>query len=75
MSGAGSPNCRPGSVQLNLKEIYETANWSLQQGDEEVNKRIEQKMYIFKQIAQYFGLKTNLLQGLNCGVLLNRVTQ
>ena len=22
------------------------------------------KMYIFKQIAQYFGLKTNLLQGL-----------
>ena len=24
------------------------------QGDEEVNKRIKQKIYIFKQIAQYF---------------------
>ena len=32
--------------------------------DEEVNKTIKQKIYIFKQIAQYFGLKTNLLQGL-----------
>ena len=26
-----------------LVEKYETANWSLQQGDEEVNKRIKQK--------------------------------
>ena len=42
MSGAGSPSCRPGSVQLNV-EKYETANWSLRQGDEEVNKRIKQK--------------------------------
>ena len=41
--------------------VYETANWSLRQGDEEVNKRIKQKN-IFKQFAQYFGLKTNLLQ-------------
>ena len=33
--------------------------WSLRQGDEEVHKKS-----IFKQIAQlYFGLKTNLLQG------------
>ena len=43
MSGAGSPSCRPGSVQLNLKEKYEMAKWSLQQGDEEVNKRIKNK--------------------------------
>ena len=35
----------------------------LWQGDEEVSKGINKK-YIFKQIAQYFGLKTNLLQGL-----------
>ena len=27
-------------------------------GDEEVNKRITTKKFIFKQIAQYFGLKT-----------------
>ena len=40
------------------------ANCSLQQDDEEVNKRIKQKKYIFKQSAQYFGLKTNLLQEL-----------
>ena len=45
-------------------EKFETANWSLGQGDEEVDKRIIEKKYIFKQIAQYFGLKTNLLQGL-----------
>ena len=32
-------------------------------GYEEVNKTIRQKIYI-QQIAQYFGLKTNLLQGL-----------
>ena len=42
-------------------EKFETANWSLWQGDEEVDKRIIEKIYIFKQIAQYFGLKTNLL--------------
>ena len=34
------------------------------QGDKEVNKKDETKQYIFKQIAQYFSLKTNLLQGL-----------
>ena len=28
---------------INLLETYETANWSLRQGDEEVNKRIQQK--------------------------------
>ena len=41
-------------------EKCKTANWSLRQGDE-VNKRIVIKIYIyiFKQIAQYFGLKTN----------------
>ena len=37
MSGAGSPSCRPGSVQF----------LSLRQGDEEVNKRIKQKKYIY----------------------------
>jgi len=46
MSGAGSPSCRPGSVQQQLVEKYETANWSLRQGDEEVNKRIKQKINI-----------------------------
>ena len=54
---------------IKLVEKYETANWSLQQGDEEVNKRIKQKTYIFKQIAQYFGLKTNPLQGLNPNII------
>ena len=44
-------------MQKNMKgQTYED--------DEEVNKTIKQKIYIFKQIAQYFGLKTNLLQGL-----------
>ena len=40
--------------------------WSLRQGDKEVNKRIKQKIYIYilKQTAQYFSLKTNPLQGL-----------
>ena len=33
------------------------------QGEEKVKKRIKEK-YIFKQTAQYFGFKTNLLQGL-----------
>ena len=44
---------------INLKKNTETANWSLRQGDEEVNKK-----YMFKQNAQYFGLKTDLFQGL-----------
>ena len=44
---------------------YDKANWSLRQGDEEVDKLNKTKIYIFKQIVQYFGLKTNLLQGLN----------
>ena len=43
---------------INLKK-KKTANWSLRQGDEEVNKK-----YMFKQNAQYFDLKTNLFQGL-----------
>ena len=59
MSGTRSPSCRPGTVQK-----YATANWSLRQGDEEINKRVKQKYicYIFNQTAQYFGLKTHLLQ-------------
>ena len=36
---------------LILVEKYETANWSSRQGDEELNKRIKQKKYVFKQIA------------------------
>ena len=48
---------------IKLVEKYETANWSLPQGDEKVNKRTKY-IYIFKQIVQCFGLKTNLLQGL-----------
>ena len=31
---------------IKLVEKYETANWSLRQGDEEVNKGIKQKIYI-----------------------------
>ena len=38
-------------AELFFVEKYETANWSLLQGDEEVNKRIKQTKYIFKQIA------------------------
>ena len=61
--------CRISQLQIwistiKLVEKYKTANWSLWQGDEEVNKKMKQKIYIFKQIARYFGLKTNLLQGL-----------
>ena len=41
MSGAASPSCT-----IKLLEKYETANWSLQPGDEVVNKRIKQKIYI-----------------------------
>ena len=29
-----------------LLEKYETANWSLRQGDEEVDERVKQKIYI-----------------------------
>ena len=32
-------------------EKYETANWSFRPGDEEVNKRLQQKIYI-KQTGQ-----------------------
>ena len=32
---------------LGMKNIYETANWSLRQGDEGVNKRIKQKNIFF----------------------------
>ena len=42
MGRAGSPSCRPGST-IKLVEKYETANCSLGQGDEEVNKGIKQK--------------------------------
>ena len=41
MSGAGSPSCRPGLVLIGLR-----------QGDEEVNKRIKQKVYI--KLVSYF---------------------
>ena len=42
MSGAASPSCT-----IKLLEKCETANWSeLRQGDEVVNKRIKQKIYI-----------------------------
>ena len=47
LSGAGSTSCRPGSVQYWRVENHKTANWSLRQGDEEVNKRTKQKIYIF----------------------------
>ena len=37
------------------EELYETANWSLRQGDQEVNKRIKQKyIYWNKLTAQIF---------------------
>ena len=47
INGAGSPNCRPGRwfSTIKLAEKYETANWSLRQGDEKVNKRIKQNIY------------------------------
>ena len=47
INGAGSPNCRPGRwfSTIKLVEKYETANWSLRQGDEKVNKRIKQNIY------------------------------
>ena len=41
-------------------EKYDTENCSLRQGDEEV----KQKYIYFDKFAQYFGLKTNLPQGL-----------
>ena len=43
MSGAGSPSCRPGSVQLNLyKNIKRQTDPYGNQDDEEVNKRMKQ---------------------------------
>ena len=38
-------------------EKYETANWSLRQGDEEgrSKQKNKTKKYTLKQIAQYFG--------------------
>ena len=51
MSGVGYPSCRPVDQYnyIKLVEKYETANWSLRQGDEEVNKRIKQKnIYLIK---------------------------
>ena len=36
---------------MNVYKNMKRQNWSLRQGDEEVNKRIKQKQYIFKQIA------------------------
>ena len=53
-----------GPKGLTDAEKYNTANLSLGQDDEEVNKRKKQKIYVFKQTAQYFSLKTNLLQRL-----------
>ena len=43
--------CRISQLQtwistIKLVEKYETANWFLRQGDEEVNKRIKQKLSI-----------------------------
>ena len=44
----------PKERQILRLEKYETANWSLRRGDEEINKRITQKIYIFKQIANIY---------------------
>ena len=41
---------------IKLVEKYETANWSLRQGDGEANKRIKQN-YIFTQIPQTLTLR------------------
>ena len=49
MNGAGSPNCRPGSVQLHLSNMKRQLNYFLRQGDEEVNKRTKQKKCIYNK--------------------------
>ena len=42
---------------------YKTANWSLRQGNEEVKKRINQKIYKFKQICPIFRFERQTFRG------------
>ena len=52
LSGTGSPSYRPGSVQYITCRKYKTANGCLRQGDEDVNKRIKEKIYILKRSSK-----------------------
>ena len=63
LSGAGSTSCRPGSVQYWRVENHKTANWSLRQGDEEVNKRTKQKIYIFLNLPNILVGKPTFFRG------------
>ena len=75
MSGAGSPSCRPRSVQLNLYKNMKRQLILTARPDEEVVKRIKQKYIYLNKLSYRFenkpcstflqGIK-NLLQGLNC---------
>ena len=49
MSGAGSPSCRPGSVQLNLYKNMKRQLILTAKPDEEVDERIKQK-YIYLEL-------------------------
>ena len=72
LSGARSPSCRPGSVQYITCRKYKTTNWSLRQGDEEVNKRIKEKNIYLNKFVQYFGLKRSPKTHLFKNVLQSR---
>ena len=48
---------------INLLETYETANWSLRQGDEEVNKRIRQKYIYLNKLANISVWKQTFFRG------------
>ena len=51
------------SLVLNFVEKYETANWSLRQGDEEVNKRIKQKCIYLNKLPNISVWKQTFLRG------------
>ena len=75
MSGAGSPSCRPRSVQLNLYKNMKRQLILTARPGEEVDKRIKQKYIYLNKLSYRFenkpcstflqGIK-NLLQRLNC---------
>ena len=46
-----------------FKKKYETANWSLRQGDEEVNKRIKQKNIYLNKLSNISVWKQTFFRG------------
>ena len=60
--------CRISQLQtwispIKIVDKYETANWSLQQGDEEVNKRIKQKYIYLNKLPNISVWKQTFFRG------------